>query len=94
MQVAFTACKPSSHHLPLDLDLTLTSRVIWTQEGKSKLGEGGIFLLAFTTTLREGIEAVVFLAGVTAGQKVQSVILPCFVGLLMGLAVGVVLYYT
>ncbi len=65
-----------------------------TQEAKSKMGEGGIFLLAFTTTLREGIETVVFLAGVTAGQKVQAIILPCFVGLLMGLAVGVLLYYT
>lgn len=64
------------------------------QESKSKMGEGGIFLLAFTTTLREGIETVVFLAGVTAGQSVKSVIFPCFVGLIMGLAVGVILYYT
>ena len=64
------------------------------QESKSKMGEGGIFLLAFTTTLREGIEAVVFLAGVTAGQSVKSIIFPCIVGVIMGLAVGVVLYYT
>ncbi|KAK9865546.1 hypothetical protein WJX84_002270 [Apatococcus fuscideae] len=64
------------------------------QEQKSKMGNAGIFLLAFSTTLREGIEAVVFLFGVTAGQKIQSIILPGFVGVIMGLAVGVILYYT
>ena len=58
------------------------------------MGNAGIFLLAFSTTLREGIEAVVFLFGVTAGQKIQSIILPGFVGVIMGLAVGVILYYT
>lgn len=51
-----------------------------------------IFFIVFTTVLREGIESVVFLAGV-GNAKPQSIPLPGFVGLVAGIAVGVFLFY-
>lgn len=60
----------------------------------TKAGKWGIFILAFTTTLREGMEAVVFIAGVSAGLPVSSIPIPAVVGIIMGIAVGMLLYYT
>ena len=54
----------------------------------------GIFLLAFTTTIREGIEAVVFLAGVSAGTPASSIPIPGVIGIIMGVSVGLALYWT
>lgn len=59
----------------------------------TKKGKWGIFILAFTTTLREGLEAVVFIAGVSAGLPVSSIPIPAVVGIIMGIIVGVVLYW-
>ncbi|GAV55982.1 hypothetical protein ZYGR_0AZ01540 [Zygosaccharomyces rouxii] len=55
-----------------------------------------MFLLPFITVLREGLEAVVFVAGAgitTANAKGTSYPLPVFVGLIAGVAVGLLLYY-
>ncbi len=55
-----------------------------------------MFLLPFVTTLREGLEAVVFVAGAglsTKGAKATSYPLPVVVGLIAGGLVGVLLYY-
>ena len=60
----------------------------------TKAGKWGIFILALTTTLREGLEAVVFIAGVSAGLPVSSIPIPAVVGIIMGIAVGMILYYT
>lgn len=60
----------------------------------TKAGKWGIFILAFTTTLREGLEAVVFIAGVSASLPVSSIPIPAVVGIIMGITVGVILYYT
>ena len=60
----------------------------------AKAGHWGIFILAFTTTLREGLEAVIFIAGVSAGLDVSSIPIPAVVGIIMGLAVGFILYFT
>ena len=60
----------------------------------SKKGRSGVFILAFTTTLREGLEAVIFLAGTTAGSSPASIPIPGVIGLIIGLIVGVLLYYT
>ena len=60
----------------------------------TKAGKWGIFILAFTTTLREGLEAVVFIAGVSASLPVSSIPIPAVVGIIMGVTVGVLLYYT
>ncbi len=53
-----------------------------------------MFLLAFSTTLREGLESVIFLTGVSAGIDLRSIPIAGIVGILIGIAVGVALYYT
>lgn len=55
-----------------------------------------MFLLPFITVLREGLEAVVFVAGAglsTSGSRASAYPLPVFVGLIAGVAVGFLLYY-
>lgn len=51
-----------------------------------------MFVLPFITILREGIEAIIFVAGVTFSAPASSVPLPVIVGLLAGIAVGYLLY--
>ena len=51
-----------------------------------------MFVLPFITVLREGIEAVVFVAGVTFSAPAYAVPLPVVVGLLLGGLVGYALY--
>ncbi len=53
----------------------------------------GIFLVVFSTVLREGVESVIFLAGV-GNNNPESLILPGLVGLVCGIGVGLFLYYT
>ena len=62
-------------------------------QANTKAGKWGIFILAFTTTVREGLEAVVFIAGVSASLPVSSIPIPAVVGIIMGVTVGVLLYY-
>ncbi|AAS54619.1 AGR129Cp [Eremothecium gossypii ATCC 10895] len=55
-----------------------------------------MFLLPFVTVLREGLEAVVFVAGAGVSSSTASASsypLPVIVGLLAGAAVGALLYY-
>jgi high-affinity iron transporter len=51
-----------------------------------------MFALPFVTVLREGIEAVVFIAGVTFTAPATAVPLPVVVGIAAGAAVGYLLY--
>ncbi|KAL5352488.1 high-affinity iron permease [Pseudogymnoascus australis] len=51
-----------------------------------------MFLVPFVTVLREGIEAIVFIAGVSFSSPAASVPLPVVMGLLAGAAVGYVIY--
>lgn len=51
-----------------------------------------MFVLPFVTVLREGIEAVVFVAGVSFSAPAYAVPLPVFVGLIVGAIVGYLLY--
>lgn len=51
-----------------------------------------MFALPFITVLREGVEAIVFVAGVSFQAPARSVPLPVVVGLIVGIAVGYVLY--
>lgn len=51
-----------------------------------------MFILPFVTVLREGIEAIVFVAGVSFSATAKSVPLPVVIGLLAGSAVGYLLY--
>ncbi|ODQ78789.1 hypothetical protein BABINDRAFT_162471 [Babjeviella inositovora NRRL Y-12698] len=52
-----------------------------------------MFILPFITTLREGLEAVVFVGGVGIGSPATSFPLPVVCGLIAGILVGGVLYY-
>ncbi|KAK9779008.1 hypothetical protein SCAR479_04244 [Seiridium cardinale] len=51
-----------------------------------------MFALPFVTVLREGIEAIVFLAGVTFSASATSIPLAVVVGLLVGILAGYILY--
>jgi high-affinity iron transporter len=51
-----------------------------------------MFILPFITVLREGIEAIVFVAGVSFTSPASAFPLPVVVGLLAGFAVGYLLY--
>lgn len=52
-----------------------------------------MFVLPFITTLREGLEAVVFVGGVGLNSPATSFPIPVIVGLIAGIFVGVLLYY-
>lgn len=52
-----------------------------------------MFVLPFVTVLREGLEAVVFVGGVGLNELATAFPLPVVVGLIAGIAIGVILYY-
>lgn len=51
-----------------------------------------MFILPFITTLREGVEAVVFVGGVSLGLPATSIPLPVVCGALAGILVGFLIY--
>jgi high-affinity iron transporter len=51
-----------------------------------------LFALPFVTVLREGIEGIVFVAGVSFSAPASSLPLAVIVGLLVGSLVGYILY--
>ncbi|KAG9005057.1 high-affinity iron permease [Tulasnella sp. 427] len=55
-------------------------------------GKWALFLLPFITVMREGLEAVVFIGGVSLGQKATAIPLAAIVGLICGLIVGFIIY--
>ncbi|KPM45003.1 hypothetical protein AK830_g1528 [Neonectria ditissima] len=59
---------------------------------KSFFERYAMFVLPFITVLREGIEAVVFVAGVSFTASAKAIPLPTVVGLICGCLVGYVLY--
>lgn len=52
-----------------------------------------LFLLPFLTVLREGLEAVIFVGGVSLLEPASSIPIAAIVGLICGLLVGVVIYF-
>lgn len=64
--------------------------------GFSWLGDWGrryfMFILPLITTLREGVEAVVFVGGVSLGLPATSIPLPVVTGIITGLLVGFLIY--
>ncbi|KAH6974254.1 putative iron transferase [Ilyonectria robusta] len=61
----------------------------WLKEWTER---NAMFILPFITVLREGIEAVVFVSGVTFTSSAKSIPLPTVVGLIAGGLVGYLLY--
>jgi high-affinity iron transporter len=53
-----------------------------------------MFILPFITCLREGLEAVVFVGGVGLSSPASAFPLPVICGLIAGIAVGTLLYYS
>lgn len=51
-----------------------------------------LFILPFITVLREGLEAIVFIGGVTFTEQAKAIPIAVIVGLLCGLLVGYILY--
>jgi high-affinity iron transporter len=51
-----------------------------------------MFLLPFITTMREGVEAVVFVGGVSLGLPATAFPLPVVTGILAGLLIGFLIY--
>ncbi|MCJ1335735.1 hypothetical protein MMC09_001008 [Bachmanniomyces sp. S44760] len=51
-----------------------------------------MFILPFITVLREGLEAVVFIGGVSLGFPATTFPIPVFCGLLLGCLIGVAIY--
>lgn len=52
-----------------------------------------LFLIAFTAVIREGIEAVLFLAGVGVGTPWKAIPLGGFVGAALGVFFGYFLFF-
>lgn len=61
---------------------------------EARNGKWALFLLPFITVLREGVEAVVFVGGVSLGQSGTSIPIATIVGLIAGAAVGYLIYRT
>lgn len=59
-----------------------------------KAGKYALFILPLVTVLREGLEAVVFIGGVSLGEQARAIPIACIVGLACGLAVGCVIYFS
>lgn len=55
---------------------------------KANRGRTTIFTVPFITTLREGLEGVVFIGGVSLGLPATSIPLPAIIGIACGLAIG------
>lgn len=61
---------------------------------KARSGKYAIFFLPFITVIREGLEAIVFVGGVSLGQDGASIPIAAIVGLIAGIFVGWCIYRT
>ncbi|KAJ2932236.1 hypothetical protein H1R20_g4844, partial [Candolleomyces eurysporus] len=73
------------------------SKIRRSLEGRSidpdvKTGQWALFILPFITVLREGLEAVVFVGGVSLGQPAKSIPIAAIVGIICGLVIGFLIY--
>ncbi|KAJ4367248.1 high-affinity iron permease [Neurospora sp. IMI 360204] len=64
----------------------------WWVKMKAWMERYVMFILPFVTVLREGVEAIVFVAGVSFAAPASSIPIPAIVGVIVGALVGVVLY--
>ncbi|KAJ7089294.1 iron permease FTR1 [Mycena belliarum] len=61
-------------------------------DGRTTTGKWVLFILPLITVLREGMEAVIFVGGVSLGQPATSIPIATIVGLICGLIVGYIIY--
>ena len=69
------------------------SAIPLTRRFKHYAEKYAMFFLPFITILREGLEAIVFIGGVSLGLPATSIPLATIVGLCAGIAVGMVIYH-
>jgi len=60
--------------------------------GEGRTGKWALFLLPLVTILREGMEAIVFVGGVSLGQSATSIPIAAIVGIVCGLICGFIIY--
>jgi high-affinity iron transporter len=60
--------------------------------GEGRTGKWALFLLPLVTILREGMEAIVFVGGVSLGQSATSIPIAAIVGIVCGLICGYIIY--
>lgn len=74
----------------------IAQALVEKKKGHSRLGNWSrryvMLILPLVTTLREGLEAVVFIGGVSLGYPATAFPIPVITGLLAGLLVGWILY--
>lgn len=58
----------------------------------TRAGKWVLFFLPLITVLREGMEAVIFVGGVSLGQQATSIPIAAIVGLICGFVVGYLIY--
>ncbi|CCC13666.1 hypothetical protein SMACR_07232 [Sordaria macrospora] len=68
-------------------------RQYWWPKMKMWMERYVMFVLPFVTVLREGVEAIVFVAGVSFAAPASSIPIPAIVGIIVGALVGVILYH-
>jgi len=61
-------------------------------DGRTKAGKWALLVLPLVTVLREGMEAVVFVGGVSLGQPATSIPLAAIIAIICGLVVGYFIY--
>ncbi|KIM85638.1 hypothetical protein PILCRDRAFT_816834 [Piloderma croceum F 1598] len=61
-------------------------------DGRTRGGKWALFILPLVTVLREGMEAVIFVGGVSLGQPATSIPIATIVGLVCGVVCGVLIY--
>jgi len=62
------------------------------QDRNAKTGKWVLFILPMITVLREGLEAVVFVGGVSLAEPATSIPIATIVGIICGLTCGFVIY--
>jgi len=60
--------------------------------GEGRTGKWALFLLPLVTILREGMEAIVFVGGVSLGQSATSIPIAAITGIVCGLICGFLIY--
>ena len=60
--------------------------------GSARTGKWALFTLPFIVVLREGLEAVVFVGGVSLGQSARAIPIAAIVGIICGLICGFAIY--
>jgi len=61
-------------------------------DGRARTGKWVLFILPLITVLREGMEAVIFVGGVSLGQPAASIPIAAIVGLICGIVIGFFIY--